>query len=112
MHAEIHPGLTPADGDFVMQRRHGVTAFQGTELDSILRNLGVETVILTGVSTNLALTGMSVEAVNRGFNVVLPEDCTAGASPETHAFMIQQFFPLVATVTDRESVTTVLSRSN
>ena len=51
---------------------------------------------------------MPIEAINRGFDVVLPEDCTAGASADTHMFMIEQFFPLVATVPDRETVTPTL----
>lgn len=110
--AEIHPRLTPAPSDIVVNRRHGLTAFHGTDLDPLMRNLGIQTVILTGVSTNLALAGVSIEAVNRGYHVVLPEDCTAGASAETHEFMVQQFFPLVATITDSAAVTAALSPSN
>jgi nicotinamidase-related amidase len=68
-----------------------VTAFYGTPLDQLLRNCGVRTVVLTGVSTNLGIPGSAIEAVNRGYSVVIPEDCTAGVWPEAHDFVISQF---------------------
>ena len=102
--AEIHPLLTPQPGDFVIQRRHGLSAFHGTELEPVLRALGTEAVILVGVSTNIAIPGTSLEAVNRGFTVVIPEDCTAGAWPEAHDFQVRHTLPLLATVTTSEGV--------
>jgi nicotinamidase-related amidase len=106
--AEIHPALTPQAGDFVIQRQHGLSAFHGTELEAVLRGLGTETVILAGVSTNIAIPGTSLEAVNRGFTVVIPEDCTAGAWPEAHEFQVKHTLPLLATVTTSEAVCSVL----
>ncbi len=95
----IHPALAPQEKDYVVARLHGFSCFHGTELESILRTLGVQTIILVGVSTNLNLPGTSLEAVNRGFTVVLPEDCTAGTTPEIHNFQIENFIRLMATVT-------------
>jgi nicotinamidase-related amidase len=77
-------------------------------LDTLLRGLGTQTVILTGVSTNVALPGTTIEATNRGYSVVVPEDCTAGGSPETHEFMIREFFPLLSAVTTAEAVLAAL----
>jgi nicotinamidase-related amidase len=102
--AEIHPLLTPQPGDFVVARQHGLSAFHGTELEPVLRALGTQTVILCGVSTNIAIPGTSLEAVNRGFTVVIPEDCTAGAWPEAHEFQVRHTLPLLATVTTSEGV--------
>lgn len=102
--AEIHPLLAPQPGDFVLRRQHGLSAFHGTELEPVLRAAGVQTVILAGVSTNIAIPGTSLEAVNRGFTVVIPEDCTAGAWPEAHEFQITHTLPLLATVTTSEAV--------
>src|SRR5262249_29207474 len=62
--------LAPVDGDWVLTRFHGVTPFHGTELDAILRNLGVRTVVATGVSVNVGVLGMTIEAVNAGYQVV------------------------------------------
>ena len=44
-----------ASGDLVLPRLHGLSPFQGTELDSILRNLGVRTIVGVGVSVNVAI---------------------------------------------------------
>lgn len=107
---EIHPGLTPREGDFVLERRRGLTAFHGTELDPLLRNLGVETVVLVGVSTNIAVPGISIEAVNYGYQVVVPEDCVAGGTAETHDFMVRNVLPLLATVTTSADVAAALKR--
>jgi nicotinamidase-related amidase len=102
--AEIAAELTPQPGDIVSQRCHGMTAFHGTELESILRGLGIETVILAGVSSNIALPGMCTEAVNRGFNVVIAEDCTAGGSAESHAFQVKNHLPFLATVSNSAAI--------
>jgi nicotinamidase-related amidase len=106
--AKIHPTLTPQEGDIVVRRMHGLTPFHGTELEPILRNLGVRTVVVTGVSTNVGIPGACLEAVNRGFQVVVPEDCTAGAWPEAHEFQVQHTLPLLATVTTAEAVAELL----
>lgn len=100
----LTPGLTVDDRDVVITRVHGLTPFHGTDLDPILRAEGIETVILTGVSTDVALTGGALEAVNRGYRVVLPTDCTAGSSAESHARRIEEFFPLMGTVTTSDEV--------
>jgi nicotinamidase-related amidase len=107
--ADIHPDLTPQDGDVVLQRVHGLTPFHSTELEPILRSRGVQTVIITGVSTNVGIPGACLEAVNRGFTVVVPEDCTAGAWPEAHEFQVQHTLPLLSTVTTSETVREVLA---
>jgi len=109
--AEIHPLLTPQPDDFVIQRQHGLSAFHGTELEPVLRALGIQTVILAGVSTNIAIPGTSLEAVNRGFTVVIPEDCTAGAWREAHEFQVAHTLPLLATVTTSEAVRDTLGVS-
>ena len=97
--SEIHPALAPQGEDIVSERHHGVTGFHGTDLEPLLRGLGVETVVLAGVSTNIALIGMSIEAANRGFSVVIPEDCTAGGTAETHAHSVRHTLPVVASMT-------------
>jgi len=108
--ASIHPKLTPPPGDFVSRRIHAVSAFHGTGIETHLRDRGIETVVLVGVSTNLALPLTAGEAMNRGFQVVVPEDCTAGASPESHEFMVRNFLPLLATMTTSAELLDTLRR--
>jgi biuret amidohydrolase len=76
------PGLEPEEGDFVIWRTHGMTAFHDTSLDSICRNMGIRTIVPTGVSINVAITGATIEAVNRAYRVVIPTDCVVGFPPE------------------------------
>jgi nicotinamidase-related amidase len=97
--AEIHPRLTPYETDIVVERHQGLTPFHATQLEPLLRNLGIDTVIVTGVSTNIGVPGACLEAVNRGLQAVVPEDCTAGAWPEAHEFQVTHTLPLLATVT-------------
>jgi nicotinamidase-related amidase len=106
--AEIVPILTPEPGDVVSNRASGATIFFNTDLDSILRVAGIESIVLVGVSTNLALFAGSVEATNRNYRVVIPEDCTAGGSRETHEMMVQHFLPLLATITTAAAVEAAL----
>lgn len=95
---EIPAALGPVESDIVSRRATGLTAFYGTDLDAMLRLNRVRTLVLTGVSTNVALPGLAVEAVNRGYDVVLAEDCTAGASAQAHEFFVQNQLRLLARV--------------
>jgi nicotinamidase-related amidase len=106
--AEINPRLGPEPTDVVVNRLHGLSPFHGTELEQILRNLDVQTVVIAGVSTNVGVPGACLEALNRGFQVVVPEDCTAGAWPEAHEFQVTHTLPLLATMTTSEELITGL----
>ena len=77
----ILPELGPDPRDVVAPRDRGLTIFHETGLDALLRGAGIRTVVLTGVSVNIAITGAAIEAVNRGFTVVIPSDCVAGFPP-------------------------------
>jgi nicotinamidase-related amidase len=100
----LHDDLVVGPSDVVSNRSHGMAPFTGTTLDATLRGYGIDTVVLTGVSTNIALPGAATEAVALGYSVVLVEDCTAGATPETHRMQITEHLPLLATITTAESV--------
>ena len=64
--AEIVPEIRVAESDLVLPRLHGLSPFQGTELDFVLRNLGVRTIVGTGVSVNVAIQNLAFDAVNAG----------------------------------------------
>jgi nicotinamidase-related amidase len=76
--AQIVPEIRVADGDLVLPRLHGLSPFHGTELDAILRNQQVTTVIATGVSVNVAVQNLTFDAVNASYQVVIPRDAVAG----------------------------------
>ena len=76
--AAIVPEVEVADGDLLLPRYHGLSPFQGTELDFVLRNLGVRTLIGVGVSVNVAIQNLAFDAVNASYQVVIPRDAVAG----------------------------------
>jgi nicotinamidase-related amidase len=81
-HGPIVAELTPEPQDVVVVRSHGMTGFFTTPLDTYLRNLGATTVVVTGVSANIAVNGTAIEAMNLGYRVIVPSDCIAGDPPE------------------------------
>jgi nicotinamidase-related amidase len=90
--------LAPVDGEWVLTRWHGVTPFHGTELDSLLRNLGVRTLVATGVSVNVGILGLVIEAVNAGYQVVIPTEAVAGTPDEYVAAVMEHTLRLLATL--------------
>jgi nicotinamidase-related amidase len=96
--------LTPADGEWVVTRFHGLTPFHGTELDQLLRNLGVRTVVATGVSVNIGIFGLVVEAVNAGYQVVIPREAVAGTPAEYVDAVMEHTLRLLATVAPVDEV--------
>ncbi len=89
---KLHPGSDAAalvpeieldERDIVLSRLHGLSPFQGTELDFVLRNLGVTTLVGVGVSVNVAIQALTFDAVNSSYQVVLPRDAVAGF-PQSH----------------------------
>jgi len=95
---ELIHELGPEPSDLVCARLHGVSPFSGTSLDTWLRSLGVQTVVATGVSVNLGVLGLAIEACNLGYQVVVPRDTVAGI-PATYAdAVLDNTFPLITTL--------------
>jgi nicotinamidase-related amidase len=102
--AEIVPEVEVAASDLVLPRLHGLSPFQGTELDFVLRNAGVSTIVGAGVSVNVAITNLAFDAVNAGYQVVLPSDAVAGTPREYAEQVFQHTLRNVATVVTTEQV--------
>lgn len=103
------PELVPQKGDIVHARTFSLVAFNGTDLNAMLHNMGVQTIVLAGVSTNVAVSGCAVCGSDLGFQVVVAEDCIAAASAEMHTMMVQQLLPLYATVSSSQEIQEALA---
>ena len=103
---ELIHELGPEPGDLVCPRLHGVSPFSGTSLDIWLRSLGVETVVATGVSVNLGVLGLAIEACNLGYQVVVPRDAVAGLPAEYADAVLDNTFPLISTLTTTDALLT------
>jgi nicotinamidase-related amidase len=109
--AENAPGTTSVqpvpdlwgEGDVLLPRYHGLSPLTGGQLDSLLRNAGVTTVIVVGVSLNVAIPNLVFDAVNRSYQVVLVTDAVAGVPVEYGLQVVQHSLaPLSTLVTTDE----------
>lgn len=97
--ARLVPELGDDPRDLVVSRWHGLTPFTSTSLDQTLRNLGVRTVVATGVSVNVGILGMCLSAADLGYQVVLVRDAVAGVPADYADAVIEHSLAMVATVT-------------
>ncbi|HLG81994.1 MAG TPA: isochorismatase family cysteine hydrolase [Bradyrhizobium sp.] len=79
--AAIVDELTPASSD-IHVAKYRMSGFQDTELDSILRNLGVTTLLFAGVNADQCVLCTLQDANFRGYDCLLVEDCAATTSPD------------------------------
>ncbi len=104
---ELIPELELAPSDIVMNRVHGLTPFGGTELDPVLRNLGIRTIIPVGVSINVAIMGTVIAASDLGYQVVIPTDAVVSI-PESYAKeALANSIGYLSTLTTTDQVTAV-----
>ena len=86
--AEIVDELKPKKGDFrVFKRKY--SAFQGTDLDQLLRELKVDTVILTGVVTDICIQHTAADAFFKGYKIIVPTDCVEAVDAPTQEAAIR-----------------------
>jgi nicotinamidase-related amidase len=102
--ATVLPELGSQPTDLVLTRWHGVGPMGGTDLDAVLRNLGVTTVVVVGVSLNIAIPNVVMDAVNAAYRVVVPRDAVAGVPPEYGAAVIANTLSLLATITTTDDL--------
>lgn len=101
---EVVPEIGVADSDIVLPRHHGLSPFEGTELNSLLRNEGIRTIVAVGVSVNVAIINLTFDAVNAGYVVVIPRDAVAGTPPDFVDAVFEHTLSIVATVTTANEV--------
>ncbi|MFG2968962.1 cysteine hydrolase [Streptomyces sp. NPDC048288] len=106
----VAPPIEVAEEDLVVRRLHGLSPIQGTDVDPLLRNLGCRTLVVTGVSANVAIPNAVFDAVNRGYTAVVPADAIAGVPSEYTPAMVRNTLALVATVATTDEVLGCLKR--
>ena len=81
--AKVVEELAPGKEDYVVEKRR-YDGFVFTDLDALLRELGVDTLILTGIHTHICVQNTALGAFYRGYRIIVPRDCVAAATPEWH----------------------------
>ena len=95
-------GLDPRD--IIVPRMHGMSPFTSTALDQILRNLGITSIVLTGVSVNLGIFGASMSALDLGYQVLLVRDAVTGIPAEYADAVIDNSLSLITTVVQSQEL--------
>jgi len=78
---DFHPDLVPDDNTIVMNPHKGLSNFWAGDAVIQLREYGIETLIMTGMSANLCVESHTRDAIENGFDVIIIADATAGAGP-------------------------------
>lgn len=81
--AQIIDELAPREGDYILEKRT-YSAFHETGLDLLLRQLNVDTVIITGLHTNICDRHTAADAFFRGYKIKVPEDCVDSFTEKDH----------------------------
>ena len=108
---ELMDEIPVAESDLIVPRLHGLSPFQGTELDSLLRNSGIKTIVGVGVSVNVAIQNLAFDAVNAAYQVVLPRDAVAGFPDDYVDQVFEHTLGGITTVLPTEQVLDVWRRA-
>ncbi len=81
--SEIHRAIAPRAGEKVVEK-HRYSAFFGTDLEIVLRCLGIEDLVIAGIMTNMCVESTARDAYYRDFRVFIPADGTASVTEEMH----------------------------
>lgn len=100
---QIHDSLAPAPGEYVIAKTTS-GPLNSTKLDQTLHLLGVETIIVSGVVTDVCVMQTAREFADRGFTVIVPEDACAAAGEEAHQAALGTFAIVFGRVTSTEAV--------
>ena len=100
-------GLEPQQGDHVVEKMR-MSGWQGTRLETLLAGLGVDTIVVTGAWTNMSIEHTARTGADKGFYVVVPEDCCSTMNADWHNASINYALQNVSTVTDGKAVAEAL----
>ena len=81
--AEVIEELKPQKGDYIIPKRR-YSGFFGTDLDTLLREHGIDTVILTGLHTHICVRHTAADAFFRGYKLKIPEDGVNSFTEKDH----------------------------
>jgi nicotinamidase-related amidase len=95
---ELVDGIDLAESDLVVSRLTGLSPVSATEVVPLLRNLGTKTVVITGVSTNVAIPNATFDCVNAGFNAVIARDAITGHPADYTDVIVKNTLSLVAKI--------------
>ena len=94
---EIHPAVSPQPGEEVFTKRR-VGPFSTTNLDEVLKNRGIETLVLMGISTSGCVLSTVRWAADVDYGLIVLSDCCADRDDEVQEVLMKKIFPRQASV--------------
>lgn len=81
--AEIYPDVYPHKADLIIDK-NTTSIFIGTNFENIMRNMGISTLLFTGISTEVGIDSSARDSSNRGFYTIVVSDCVSTSIKEMH----------------------------
>ena len=100
--------VSPQANDFITTK-HRFSGFVGTDLNLVLKARGIETLLMTGVASNVCVETTARDAYNLDYQIILVEDCCGAFSAEEHASTITNISKYFGTVSDSKTLAQILS---
>jgi gluconolactonase len=100
-------GLEPQPGDHIVEKIR-MSAFEGSKLETVLKSGGRDTIIDTGAWTNMSIEHTARTAADKGYFVIVPEDCCSTMNADWHRASVQYAMTNVAAVTKASEVIAAL----
>jgi nicotinamidase-related amidase len=104
--SEVIDELGPEPGDISLPKRR-FSAFFKTDLDQTLRTLGIDAIVVTGITVEVCVLMTAMDGLSHDFSVIILEDCTASQSRETNESCLNLYrnfalYPLLRIMTLEE----------
>jgi nicotinamidase-related amidase len=93
----FHPQVSPQEGDVTFTKRR-ISSFSGSDLEVVLRSLGIGHLVLTGVATSGVVLSALREAADRDYDLTVLSDGCGDTDEEVHRVLMEKVFPSQATV--------------
>ena len=107
---EVIAALKPAEGELVVDKNTS-SAFNSTGIEWMLRNMGVETLVVAGMATDMCVETTARDAADRGFNVIIAEDAAATFFEHHHRAALSGFARVFGQVWNSADVIAAVEKS-
>ncbi len=106
--AEIHAEVKPDPQDLVITKTR-VSSFYSSPLEGILNAQGITHLVLTGIATDGVVEGTARDGADRGYEIIIPDDCCAATSEEAHRVILGGVLSFLTTVCHADDVIKALA---
>jgi nicotinamidase-related amidase len=89
--SQVHESVAPQPGDVIITKKR-VSAFTGSDLEVVLRAMGIKHIVLTGIATSGVVLSTTREAADKDYGITILADCCADRDEEVHRVLTTKIF--------------------